>query len=70
MITVAMDVPVRCTGCTGDVSCRTCNGTRTVYERFSAWLALRPGTGDGTVLDPSVQLPGVIEPVKFRVRFA
>ena len=55
MITIAMHVPVR-------------SDTGTVEERFSAWLALRPGVSDGTVLEPSVQLAGVITPVRFRVR--
>jgi hypothetical protein len=36
-------------------------------ELFSAWLALRPGTDEGTVLRPSVLLPKM-QPVEFRVR--
>jgi len=36
-------------------------------ELFSAWLALRPGAAEGTLLHPSVLLPGMA-PVVFRVR--
>ena len=36
-------------------------------ELFSAWLAVPPGVADGTVLAPSVLLPGM-RPVTFRVR--
>ncbi|MEO7095144.1 MAG: DnaJ domain-containing protein [Polyangiales bacterium] len=37
-------------------------------ELFAAWLAVRPGVADGTVLTPSAQLPGVLRPVTVRVR--
>jgi curved DNA-binding protein CbpA len=36
-------------------------------ELFTAWLALRPGSVDGTLLRPSVLLPGM-QPVAFRLR--
>jgi curved DNA-binding protein CbpA len=36
-------------------------------ELFAAWLALRPGVADGTILHPSALLPGM-KPVQFRVR--
>ena len=35
---------------------------------FSAWLAVRPGVADGTILTPSAWLPGMVHPVYFRVR--
>jgi hypothetical protein len=36
-------------------------------ELFSAWLALRPDTEEGTLLQPSVLLPGM-KPLAFRVK--
>jgi hypothetical protein len=39
-----------------------------VEELFSAWLAVRPGAADGEVLAPSAELPGMVEPVRFRVK--
>jgi curved DNA-binding protein CbpA len=54
--TISMRVPVRRAG--GGV----------VEELFAAWLTLPPGVADGAVLAPSVDLPGMIEPVRFRVR--
>ena len=68
MITVAMDVAVRCPRCNGGGACAQCGGAGWIGDRFSAWLALRPGATDGTLLEPSVQLAGVIAPVRFRVR--
>ena len=53
MITISMYVPVR-------------GSTR--EELFSAWLALRPGMAEGTILEPSVLLPGMMQKVSFRVR--
>ena len=44
--------------------------THTIEELFSAWLAIRPGVADGTILSPSVQFPGVVKPVTFRIRRA
>lgn len=34
----------------------------------TAWLAVRPGVADGTVLEPSALIHGM-QPVSFRVRF-
>jgi hypothetical protein len=70
MITISMRVPLRCPKCAADeeVSCPECGGRRIVEELFSAWLAVRPGIGDGTVLAPSALLPGMVRPVSFRVR--
>jgi curved DNA-binding protein CbpA len=42
--------------------------TETVEDVYSAWLAIRPGVADGAEITPSAQLPGVVEPVRFRVR--
>jgi hypothetical protein len=56
MVTISMRVPVRC----GD--------NRVVDELFSAWLAVRPGVADGTILVPSALLPGMVGEVRFRVR--
>jgi hypothetical protein len=39
---------------------------RGTSELFSAWLALRPDTAEGTLLHPSVLLPGM-KPLAFRV---
>ena len=69
MVTIAMPVAIRCPSCTTG-PCVHCGGTRAVDELFAAWLAIRPGTIDGTMLSPSVQFPGVLRPVVFRVRLA
>jgi curved DNA-binding protein CbpA len=55
MATITMRVPVR-------------QGDQIVDELFSAWLAIRPGVAEGTILTPSAWLPGQLEPVYFRVR--
>jgi molecular chaperone DnaJ len=70
MVTISMRVPVHCPACAMDAagSCAQCGGRRTVDELFSAWLAVRPGVADGTVLIPSALLPGMVGPVSFRVR--
>jgi curved DNA-binding protein CbpA len=52
MIAISMRVPVR-------------GGGDAVY---SAWLAVRPGVADGTILVPSASLPDMLRPVRFRVR--
>jgi curved DNA-binding protein CbpA len=44
------------------------DGEETVEDLYSAWLAIRPGVPDGAEITPSAQLPGVVEPVRFRVR--
>jgi hypothetical protein len=41
-----------------------------VDELYSAWLAVRPGVADGTILHPSARLPGQVRPLSFRVRVA
>jgi hypothetical protein len=70
MVTISMDVAVHCPACAADatVSCARCGSSRVVEELFSAWLAVAPGTPDGTVLVPSALLPGMVRPVSFRVR--
>jgi len=70
MATISMQVPVRCRACAAAAagSCARCGSKRTVDELFSAWLAVRPGVTDGTVLNPSALLPGMVHPVSFRVR--
>jgi hypothetical protein len=67
MVTIAMPVAIRCPSCTTG-PCARCGATRAVEELFAAWLAIRPGTRDGTMLSPSVQFPGVLRPVVFRAR--
>ena len=69
MITIAMRVSARCPVCAGAASqpCDTCGSTRMLDELFSAWLAVPPGTVDGTILRPSALLPGM-RPVSFRMR--
>lgn len=69
MVTIAMPVAIRCPSCTTG-PCARCGATRAVEELFAAWLAIRPGIVDGTMLSPSVQLPGVLQPVVFRARLA
>ena len=73
MITVGMNVDVRCPECVEPelaAPCARCAGTAKVQERFSAWLAVPPGVADRTILTPSVDLPGMIEHPTFRVRLA
>jgi DnaJ-class molecular chaperone len=70
MIRISMRVDIHCDACNVGVvpHCGRCGGSRVANETYSAWLALRPGVVDGTVLRPSAQLPGVIREVRFRVR--
>jgi DnaJ-class molecular chaperone len=72
MVTIPMRVQVRCPACAGDATklCVRCDGQRTVEDLFAAWLAVRPGVADGTILTPSAWLPGMVHPVYFRVRLA
>jgi hypothetical protein len=49
-----------------DVAQRRATGT--IEEPFSAWLAVRPGVADGTIMKPSALFPGALRPVSFRVR--
>jgi DnaJ-class molecular chaperone len=70
MVEISLRVPVRCAKC-GAVAAKTCarcEGSGVGEELFSAWLAVRPGVADGTVLQPSAWLPGMLERVYFRVR--
>jgi curved DNA-binding protein CbpA len=55
MITISMRVPVR-------------RAHGIVDELFSAWLAVSPDIADGAVISPSASLPGMIQPVRFRIR--
>ena len=70
MATVSMPVDLWCPGCAAQersAGCPTCGGTRRVRELFSAWLAVPTGVTSGEVLAPSVELPGMVEPVRFRI---
>ena len=69
MITIPMHVVVRCTSC-GAKGCGRCSGRGSVEDLFAAWLAVRPGVSDGTILTPSAWLPGMLHKVYFRVRLA
>jgi hypothetical protein len=71
MATVSMPVELWCPDCAGQepsAECERCGGTRKVRELFSAWLAVPPGVTESEVLAPSVELPGMVAPVRFRVR--
>jgi hypothetical protein len=73
MATISMRVELWCPDCAAperSAGCARCGGRRTVDELFSAWLAVPPGATAGEVLAPSVDLPGMIEPVRFRVRLS
>ncbi|MEJ7600778.1 MAG: DnaJ domain-containing protein [Kofleriaceae bacterium] len=71
MITIAMQVMVRCPACHArGATCVPCSSRGAIEDRFSAWLAVPPEVADGTLLAPSVLLPGMVEPVAFRVRRA
>jgi hypothetical protein len=68
MVTISMWVPVPCPGCANeDGDCARCGNKRSVDDLFAAWLAVRPGVADGTLLKPSALLPGM-KPIAFRVR--
>ena len=70
MATISLHVELWCPDCTAkdrSAGCARCGGRRTVEELFSAWLAVPPGVISGEVLVPSVELPGMVEPVRFRV---
>lgn len=69
-VTIAMRVQVHCPACAEDPAgpCVHCGSRRTVEELFSAWLSVPPEVTAGTILTPSVQLRGVVHPVRFRVR--
>jgi molecular chaperone DnaJ len=77
MVSIPMRIDVWCPACaaagagaarqTAASSCVRCGGSRKVEELFSAWLAVPPGAVDGEVLTPSAELPGTVDPVRFRV---
>ena len=70
MATVSLQVDLWCPDCAAQersAGCARCGGMRTVRELFSAWLAVPPGVTSGEVLAPSVELPGMVAPVRFRV---
>jgi curved DNA-binding protein CbpA len=72
MATISLQVDLHCPDCAkrGEPSatCPRCHGRRTIEELYSAWLAIRPGATDGEILTPSATLPGMVQPVRFRVR--
>jgi hypothetical protein len=71
MATISMHVDVACPECAsrdGRTACARCSGERRIRELFSAWLAFPPGVATGDVIAPSVELPGMIEPVRFRIQ--
>jgi hypothetical protein len=79
MISIPMNVDLWCPDCSpqgrpspthSTAACRRCGGTRTVQELYSAWLAVPPGAITGQMLTPSAELPGMVQPVRFRVRLA
>ena len=70
MVTISMRVPVACDACALDARapCTVCGNERVVEDLFAAWLAIRPGVADGTIVTPSAKLPNMVKPVSFRVR--
>jgi curved DNA-binding protein CbpA len=71
MVTIPMRVEVWCPDCSkrdAPAACARCGGRRVTDELFSAWLAVPPGVTSGEVLAPSVELPGMVEHVRFRVQ--
>src|SRR5687768_4054114 len=64
MVTISMRVPVHCPTCAARPAdpCDRCGSKRTLSEPFSAWLAVRPGVEDGTILVPSALLNGMVHP--------
>jgi curved DNA-binding protein CbpA len=57
MISISMWVPVR-------------QEESIIDELFSAWLAVSPDITDGEIILPSVALPNMIHPVRFRIRIS
>ena len=78
MVTISIRVDLWCPDCAPEggaapapsAGCSRCGGTGRVEELFSAWLAVPPGATAGELLVPSAELPGMIEPVRFRVALA
>ena len=50
--------------------CAKCGMKRTRDDLYAAWLAVPPDAFDGELLIPSAMLPGMVQPVSFRVRIA
>ena len=75
MVSVSLRVELWCPACGANHStaqaqsarCARCGGARIVEELYSAWLAVPPDVTSGEVLTPSAELPGMVEPVRFRV---
>jgi molecular chaperone DnaJ/curved DNA-binding protein len=71
MATISLNVDLHCPDCAkhaAPTTCPRCHGQRIIEELYSAWLAIRPGATDGEVLRPSAELPGMVQPVRFRAR--
>jgi DnaJ-class molecular chaperone len=71
MATVSLRVELRCSECSSRAqsnNCVRCGGKGVIDELFSAWLSVPPGVSSGKVLTPSVELPGMVSPVRFRLR--
>ena len=70
MVSISMRVQIHCPECEAAEStkCVRCGARGTVDELFSAWLAVPPEVADGTLLEPSALLRGMVRPVSFRVR--
>jgi curved DNA-binding protein CbpA len=74
MAMIALRVDLKCPDCAAKgrppAGCTRCKGAGFVDELYSAWLAIPPGVAEGEHLAPSVELSGMFEPVRFRVRMA
>jgi DnaJ-class molecular chaperone len=74
MATISLRADLRCPECAAKglpaEGCVRCAGAGVVDELYSAWLAIPPGVAEGELLAPTVELPGMIEPVRFRLRMA
>ena len=69
MIMISMRVAVGCKQCPAVAPvCSHCGGRGSTDELFSAWLAVPPEVPNGSVLLPSVLLPGMVHPVRFVIR--
>ena len=68
--TVSLPFDVHCPDCRSSAQpadCTRCRGTRTARELFNAWLTIPPAVHDGAILAASVELPGAIAVVRFRI---
>ena len=74
MATISMRVELWCPQCAAQhrpsTGCPRCGGSRTVEDLYSAWLAIPPGVTAGEFVTPTVGMPGMVEPVRFRVRLS